>query len=87
MTQATAADVESRVNDLLRWGVVFSIVWLMGVGSLIAVICGVRAKHLIQQSGLTVGKGRVQWCVVVGVLGLLVWVPMVVIGVINNLGR
>ena len=59
---------------MLRRGVIFSIVWLMGVGSLIAVIQAIKARKIIQQSnGEIRGSGKVVWCLVVGGLGLLFW--------------
>jgi len=78
--------VQARVDGLLRRGMIFSILWLMGIGSAIAVISGVKAKRLIEESGGTVsGMKRVWWCLIVGGIGLLIWVPVVIIGIANNL--
>ena len=66
--------LQSEVDAMLRRGVIFSIVWLMGVGSLIAVIQAIKARKIIQQSnGEIRGSGKVVWCLVVGGLGLLFW--------------
>ena len=66
--------LQSQVDAMLRRGVIFSIVWLMGVGSLIAVIQAIKARKIIQQSnGEIRGSGKVVWCLVVGGLGLLFW--------------
>jgi hypothetical protein len=46
--------VQAQVNGLLRRGVVFSILWLMGIGSAIAIVSGLKAKRLIEKSGGTV---------------------------------
>src|SRR4051812_48842903 len=35
--------LQNEVNAMLRRGIIFSIFWLMGVGSLIAVIQGIKA--------------------------------------------
>jgi formate-dependent nitrite reductase membrane component NrfD len=84
MTEHLAPEAQRRVDDLLRWGVVFSIFWLMGVGSLIAVVCGIKAKRIVEMAGAK-PPGRVWWCLIVGTLGLAVWIPMVLIGIVNNL--
>ena len=43
--------LQGEVNAKLRRGIFYSIFWLMGVGSAIAVIEGFKAKRLIRQSG------------------------------------
>jgi hypothetical protein len=66
--------LQSEVDAMLRRGVIFSIVWLMGFGSLIAVVQAFKARKIIQQSnGKIRGSGKVVWCLVVGGLGLLFW--------------
>lgn len=84
--QSAVRAVQLRVNELLRWGTVFSIFWLMGIGSAIAVVTGLKARRLIQESeGAVAGMGRVWWCLIVGALGLILWMPVVIIGIVNNL--
>ena len=59
---------------MLRRGVIFSIFWLMGVGSLIAIIQAMKARKIIRQSsGEIRGSGKVWWCLIVGGMGLLFW--------------
>lgn len=71
---------------MLRRGVIFSIVWLMGVGSLIAVIQAFVARKIIQRShGEIRGSGKVVWCLVVGRLGLLFWGYVLVMVVMSAL--
>ena len=78
--------VQAHVDGLLRRGMIFSILWLMGIGSAIAVISGIKAKRLIHESGGTVvGMKQVWWCLIVGGIGLLIWVPVVIVGIANNL--
>jgi hypothetical protein len=80
--------IQQTVDSLLKKGVVLSILWLAGVGSLIALVLGLRAKRLIEQSeGVATGMGRVWWCVVVGGLGMVIWLPIVLVSVINNLNK
>jgi len=77
-------DAQSRVDSLLKRGIVFSIVWLGGIGSLIAVVSGIKARKLINQSdGKLSGMGRVWWCLILGGIGILIWLPIVVIILIN----
>ena len=76
--------LQHQVDGMLRRGVIFSIFWLMGVGSLIAVIQAVRARRIIQQSnGEIQGMGKVLWCFIVGGIGLLFWGYVLLMLVIN----
>ena len=76
---------QAELNSMLRRGVLFSIFWLMGVGSLIAVINGVKARRIIQRSnGELEGAGQVIWCLVVGGVGLLFWGFVIVMVMINR---
>lgn len=34
-----------------------------------------------------VGLGRAWWCLIVGGLGIVIWAPIVVIAIVNNIGR
>lgn len=77
--------LQSEVNTKLRRGIFYSIFWLMGVGSAIAVIEGFKAKKLISQSGGELkGMGRVWWCFIVGGAGLLFWLFVVLMVIINK---
>ncbi len=81
----STSHLQLRVDALLSRGVIFSIVWLMGIGSAIAVISGLKARRLIVESGGSLkGIGRVWWCLLVGGLGLALWVPVVVVGIFNH---
>ena len=66
--------LQNEVNSMLRRGIFFSIFWLMGVGSLIAIVQGIKARKIIRQSnGKIQGMGKVMWCFIVGGAGLLFW--------------
>ena len=73
-----------RVDSMLQFGIICSIVWMMGFGSLYAFLCGLRARRIIKASeGQLVGMRRANWCIIVGGLGVAVWFPilaMVVMG-------
>jgi hypothetical protein len=65
---------QTRVNSMLRSGILFSVIWLAGLGSLFALYQGVRAIRAIRASdGALRGSGRAWWCIVVGTMGQLVW--------------
>jgi hypothetical protein len=76
---------QAKVDSILKWGIVFSIVWLAGIGSLIAFRNGMKARKMIKNNQGLIGKKRVMWCLFAGGLGLIFWVPIVFIGIINNL--
>ena len=77
---------QNKVNILLKWGIVFSILWLAGIGSLIAFVSAMKAKKMINDSNDELnGAGRVWWCLIVGGFGILFWVPIVLIGIVNQL--
>ena len=58
---------------MLSLGFVFSLVWLAGIGSFIALILGLRARNLINQSTVPIsGSGIAWWCIVVGAIGTVV---------------
>jgi len=88
MVEAERNHTQKEVNSILRRGIIFSILWLAGIGSIIAVMSGLKARRLILNSNDTVvGMGRVWWCLVVGSLGIAFWLPIVAVGLINNLSR
>ena len=51
--------VQTEVNILVNRGIVLGLVWIMGIGSVIALISGFKAKKLIRtaENGLT-GKKK-----------------------------
>ena len=78
--------LQSEVDTRLRRGVFFSIFWLMGFGSAFGVVQAFQAQKLITQSrGELKGMGKVWFCFIVGGAGLLFWVFVVVMVIINKL--
>lgn len=65
-------NLQIKVSKILSRGFVFSIVWLAGIGSLIAIISGIQALRLIKKSQKEiVGTKMAWWCIIVGSLGIL----------------
>ncbi|HEX8887602.1 MAG TPA: hypothetical protein VF779_00390 [Pyrinomonadaceae bacterium] len=66
-----------KVSKTLANGFIFSIVWLGGVGSLVALISGLRARKMIQRyKGELTGIGMAWWCIIVGSLGVIILLPL-----------
>jgi hypothetical protein len=79
---------QDELDSMLRWGIIFSVIWLAGFGSLFALVVGIKAIKTINISkGCLIGRGRSLWCIIVGGLGLALWLPIVLIGFVNNLLR
>ncbi len=73
------------VDELLKKGVWFSIFWLLGFGSFIAVKNGLKARKIINDSNSEMkSDGRVWWCFIVGGLGLSFWLFVLIMGILNN---
>ncbi len=70
--------VQTEVNRLVNRGIILGLVWMMGIGSVIALISGFQAKKLIRssQNGIT-GNKKANQSILIGVLGLLVWVIVI----------
>lgn len=66
---------QEEVRLLLKWAFVLSILWLMGVGSIIAIKFSVQAARIIHRSGGEVrGMGKAMFAATLGILGLLPYV-------------
>ena len=77
---------QESLDGLLARGILFSILWLMGFGSLYAFISGLRARRIIRSSGgALVGIRKAWWCLIVGGIGVAVWFPIIVVGIANNI--
>jgi len=72
-------ELQIKVSKILSRGFVFSIVWLAGIGSLIALISGLWARKVINQSnGEIVGLRMARWCIIVGLIGVVLF-PLIFI--------
>lgn len=67
---------QREVDDMLKLGLILSIIWCAGIGSLMALINGLRARRIIRASqGELRGLGLAWWCIIAGGLGVAVWLP------------
>ena len=72
--EARRLEQQVRVSRMLSDGFMFSIVWLWGIGSAIALVQGLRAMRIIRRSrGQLTGINMAWWCVITGALGVIIW--------------
>ncbi len=72
-SETTREEVQRKVKSLLRIGIFFSIFWLAGIGSIISIVLGLRAKNIIKRANMNInGMGGVYWFLIVGGLGLII---------------
>ncbi len=68
-------NMQTEVNRLVNRGIIFGIVWIMGFGSVVALISGYQANKLIKDSGnILEGKKKVVQCFIIGTVGLILLV-------------
>ena len=76
---------QRALDQNLKWGITFSALWLMGIGSLVSVVLGFRARKVIKDSdGALNGLGRAWWCLIVGGLGVVFGLPIAIVGIMNQ---
>ncbi len=75
ISSMTEDELQAEVNTLAKWGIIFGFGWLLGLGSLVAILFGFRASRIVWGSkGRIRGKGKAIFCVILGVVGLLPWI-------------
>ena len=63
---------QQRIDALLRHGIIFSIIWLAGIGSTYALICTVRAMRIKRRSPYQLrGTKRILFCLLTSIYGVL----------------
>ena len=76
--------VEIKVSKLLSRGFVFSMVWIGGIGSLMAFICGVKARQIIKPSKVELGGLKMAWwCIIMGADGMII-ASLAIISMVMN---
>jgi hypothetical protein len=62
--------LQMRVSRMLGVGFALTLLWVGGLGSLVAFVIGLRARRLIKQGGgQIVGMRMAWWCIIVGAVG------------------
>jgi hypothetical protein len=66
-------ELQIKVSKILSRGFIFSIVWLAGIGSLIAFISGLQARRIINQTKGEIGGIKMAWWgIIVGAFGMII---------------
>ena len=72
-SEKTKEDVQTKVRLLLRIGILFSIFWIAGIGSIISIVLGLKGRNIIKRANMNInGMGWVYWCLIIGGLGLTI---------------
>ena len=70
-------ELQVKTSRMLALGFTLSIVWLLGVGSLIAFILGLKGRRIIKQSdGKIRGLKMAWWCIIVGAVETVIAIPV-----------
>jgi low affinity Fe/Cu permease len=84
--QAEIAELQRYVNRLLSRGVIFSIIWVFGIGSFYSVYLASKAHRIIGESqGRIRGLTSVWWCYINGGIGVVLFTMVLVVMVYNSL--
>jgi hypothetical protein len=71
-SEKTPEDVQRKDSSLIRIGIIFSIFWIAGMGSIISIVLGLKDRNIIKRATVNItGMGGVYWCLIVGWLGLI----------------
>jgi hypothetical protein len=74
---------QTKLNKILTRGIVFSIIWLAGFGSALALYQGLQARRIIELNPELQGTGRAWWCIIVGGLGVTALCAIIAVGAFN----
>jgi hypothetical protein len=72
-----------RLDRMLTRGVVYSIIWLAGLGSCYALYQGIMARRMLRANPALEGQGRAWWCIIAGGIGALTLFAILAIGIFN----
>jgi hypothetical protein len=62
-SEKTPEDVQRKVSSLIRIGIIFSIFWIAGMGSIISIVLGLKDRNIIKRATVNIpGVGGVYWC-------------------------
>lgn len=75
--------LQKEFDRLTNRGIIFGIIWIMGVGSIIALISGYQAGKIFKESGNTLeGKNKITKSYIAGFAGILLWIIAILIIII-----
>jgi hypothetical protein len=75
-----------KVSKMLGVAFAFSVTGIGGLGSLIALVIGLRASRIIRQSNGRIGGGFMAWwCILAGALGTFILPPLTIAGILKQL--
>jgi hypothetical protein len=84
--QAEIDETQRYVNRLLSRAVIFSIIWVFGIGSFYSVYQAARAHRIIRESKGTIrGLTSVWWCYINGGFGVVLFTGVLLVMIYNAL--
>jgi len=76
---------QRKLDRVLRVGLFFGLVWLGGIGSIIAFVSGVRARRIIDSGdGELEGNFRSLACILAGLAGIGMWAVILFVVLAGN---
>jgi hypothetical protein len=84
---ADGRDEQAEVNKLLWRGKVYSIIWLAGFGSAVALHAGLKARRMIKSNPSLQGAKQAWSCIIAGGIGFAILCAAVAIGIFNALSQ
>jgi uncharacterized membrane protein YdcZ (DUF606 family) len=71
--------LQVRISKMLGLAFALSIARIFGIGSLIALIIGLKVRRIIRKSQVKLSGSRMAWwCIIAGALGSLFLIPLTV---------
>ncbi len=75
--------LQKEFDRITNRGIIFGLVWIMGIGSVIALISGYQAGKIYKESGnLLEGKNKIFKSYIAGLSGILLWIIALLIIII-----
>ena len=74
---------QREVNHLAQRAMFNAIVWVCGIGSLRAILYARKALRMIATSSAPLsGGGKARLAHTLGVIGVSIWIPFIIIGIV-----
>ena len=79
-------ELQRYVNGLLNRGVIFSIIWVGGIGSFYSLYLATKARRIMRESpGKITGHNRLWWCYLWGGAGVFLFTVGLLVVLYNSL--